>query len=364
MDKKDTINKYQQYSEPSEVFRKRVWAWLSDGHQGGELGQPVVIFVCKLDLKPRKQLSKALTSRVFRGLFVFLAISTIGLILKRDSEAQNNIPEIIFDNLESIALGTAGIIFILEAQDRRKKDHYEAWQVVNSAQGQPGSGGRIYALEDLSKDGVNLQNISAVGADLSGIDLSEANLERTDFSSAELDNAKFKGANLSQAVFENVNLEGSNFEESKLDEVNFKNSNLSDAKLKNAVLIDANFENCNLSHANLEGAILNGANLQKANLNFANFKGAILRGARLNDSFLEGTCFEGADLSSTYFEGAKFVGISGEEIIISGTRRDSFANISITLKPTHKTNWEESEGLPSQIKLQLEKGNLSQNGSR
>lgn len=360
MDKKDTVNKYQQYSESPEAFRERVWAWLSDGYRGGELGEPIANFVRRLDLKPRKQLSKALTSRIARGLFVFLAISTIGVISKRDSEPQNNIPEFIFDNLESISLGTAGIIFVLEAQDRRKKDHYEAWQVVNSAQGQPGSGGRIYALEDLNKDGVDLQNISLVGANLSGIDLSGANLERADFSNAELVNTKFIGANLSHAVFKNANLKEANFEYSRLNGVDFKGSRLNSTSLKNTILWRADFEDCDLSSINLEGALLDAANLQKANLSFANLKGASLKGAKLNDSILEGTHLQGADLSATYFEGARFVGTDGEEIIICNTPRSGVADMRLIRVDTFKTNWEESKNIPPLIKPQLEKGNSLQ----
>ena len=46
-----------------------------------------------------------------------------------------------------------GVIFYYsESGDRRKQRHYQAWQVVNSALGQHGSGGRIEALQELNAD--------------------------------------------------------------------------------------------------------------------------------------------------------------------------------------------------------------------
>src|SRR5215469_2167276 len=37
-----------------------------------------------------------------------------------------------------------------EAGDRQKQKHYQAWQVINTAQGKGGSGGRIEALQELN----------------------------------------------------------------------------------------------------------------------------------------------------------------------------------------------------------------------
>src|SRR5580704_15293488 len=46
-----------------------------------------------------------------------------------------------------------GVIFYFsEAGDRRKQKHYQAWQVINTAQGKGGSGGRIEALQELNAD--------------------------------------------------------------------------------------------------------------------------------------------------------------------------------------------------------------------
>ena len=63
--------------------------------------------------------------RVIVGLVVVLLISSFGLWIKRDHKTPWY--ETIFDNLESIALSSAGLIFLLEAVHRQQRDHYEAW---------------------------------------------------------------------------------------------------------------------------------------------------------------------------------------------------------------------------------------------
>jgi hypothetical protein len=45
------------------------------------------------------------------------------------------------------------------AEDQRKSKHYQAWQIVNSAQGKNGDGGRIEALQDLVRDGISLSHL-------------------------------------------------------------------------------------------------------------------------------------------------------------------------------------------------------------
>jgi uncharacterized protein YjbI with pentapeptide repeats len=189
--------------------------------------------------------------KVVVGLVVVLLIGSLGLRIKREPDTPWY--ETIFDNLESIALGSAGIIFVLEAVDRQKRDHYEAWQVINSAQGQPGSGGRIQALQDLNRDGVSLEGVAAPMADLSGIDLREAKLSRANFRGAQLDNANLQGAHLW-----NTNLEG-------------------------ADLSGANLQAASLWNTNLEGADLSGANLQASSLTNVCLSGAYLLKTNLKE---------------------------------------------------------------------------------
>ena len=49
------------------------------------------------------------------------------------------------------------------ASDTRKSRHYTAWQTINSALGKPGNGGRTDALQDLNRDGIQLDGISLSG---------------------------------------------------------------------------------------------------------------------------------------------------------------------------------------------------------
>jgi hypothetical protein len=58
----------------------------------------------------------------------------------------------------------AVVSYFSESKDRIKQKHYQAWQVINSAQGKGGSGGRIDALEELHADGVPLVGIDVNGA--------------------------------------------------------------------------------------------------------------------------------------------------------------------------------------------------------
>src|SRR5579864_3227078 len=44
------------------------------------------------------------------------------------------------------------VFYFAESGDRKKQKHYQAWQVINTAQGKGGSGGRIEALHELNAD--------------------------------------------------------------------------------------------------------------------------------------------------------------------------------------------------------------------
>jgi hypothetical protein len=55
----------------------------------------------------------------------------------------------------------------MEAPDRKKRKHYEAWQVIDNAAAAtvPTSYARVNALQDLNNDGVTLQGLDVPGAD-------------------------------------------------------------------------------------------------------------------------------------------------------------------------------------------------------
>lgn len=63
-----------------------------------------------------------------------------------------------------------GVIFYFsESGDRIKQRHYQAWQVINTAQSKGGSGGRIEALQELNQDKVSLVGVDVSSAFLQGL---------------------------------------------------------------------------------------------------------------------------------------------------------------------------------------------------
>jgi len=90
----------------------------------------------------------------------------------------------------------------------RKAANYQAWQVVNTAQGKGGNGGRIDALQDLAHNGVSLAGVRLEDAWLEGIRLEGASLPRASLRNAVLRGAKLRGADLQGADLTGANLTG------------------------------------------------------------------------------------------------------------------------------------------------------------
>src|SRR5436190_14418848 len=143
-----------------------------------------------------------------------------------------------------------------EALVRARKDaNYQAWQVINSAQGKGGSGGRIDALADLVRNDVSL----------AGINLDHAWLESIDLRNASLMMASFEKANLQSAQFYGARLDGANLRHATLTAASFAGANLRGADLTGARLSAVNFAGADLTdvrgwrevatfgHANVEG---------------------------------------------------------------------------------------------------------------
>jgi len=161
--------------------------------------------------------------------------------------------------------------------DRLKEKHYQAWQVINAAQGKPGTGGRIDALQDLNNDGVSLAGVDLSGRArlrkirLPGADLKEALFTGATLDSADLHGAKLQGATLSGADLRRANLQGADLTGAGLD-----SANLYGALLQGAILVaGASLKHCILAEANFSGA----------SVWQADFSGADLMGARLEDSY-------------------------------------------------------------------------------
>ncbi len=192
----------------------------------------------------------------------------------------------VLEYLGSFSILIAVIFYFSESGDRLKQKHYQAWQVINTAQGKGGSGGRIEALQELDEDGVPLVGVDVSGAFLQGIRLPNARLIRANFNAADARNSDF---------------ENSDFLTANLHAANFRNSNLSSTKFQDADLGEADFCSSNLSSANLAGATLDGADLRNTDLSNMNWrgikgvKGTNLQGVRNAPSgFLEWATQNGA----------------------------------------------------------------------
>src|SRR5208283_5222107 len=116
----------------------------------------------------------------------------------------------VLEYLGSFSVLIAVIFYFSESGDRLKQKHYQAWQVINTAQHMGGSGGRIEALTELNVDGVSLVGVDLSSAFLQGIDLHGAHLSRADFTAADLRNSNLESADLSYAALNRANFRQSN----------------------------------------------------------------------------------------------------------------------------------------------------------
>jgi hypothetical protein len=157
----------------------------------------------------------------------------------------------VLEYLGSLSVLVAVIFYFSESGDRTKQKHYQAWQVINTAQGKGGSGGRLEALQELNADRVPLVGVDVSGAYLQNIHLEKAKLVRANFSGADARMADFRGADFSAA-----NLRGANF----------RGGNFSNANLQHVDLQDADLVGADLSSGDLSGASLTDADLRNTNL--------------------------------------------------------------------------------------------------
>jgi Pentapeptide repeats (8 copies) len=163
----------------------------------------------------------------------------------------------VLEYLGRFSVLIAVILYFSESGDRIKQKHYQAWQVINTAQGKGGSGGRIEALQELNADRVPLVGVDASSAFLQGLRLERANLLRSDFSAADLRGSDLRSADLSNA---------------ELHSANFRSSNLEYASFEDADMSEADLWGCDLTGARLAGANLSGADLSFVNLSKIDWK--------------------------------------------------------------------------------------------
>ncbi len=163
----------------------------------------------------------------------------------------------VLEYLGTFSVLVVVIFYFSESGDRVKLRHYQAWQVINTAQGKGGSGGRIEALQELNADKVPLVGVDVSSAFLQGIRLERANLLRSNFSSADM-----RSSDLAWCDFTLANLNSVNLRDARLDHVNFANATLSDADLTGS----------SLAAVDLSGALLDNADLRDADLRDAKWQ--------------------------------------------------------------------------------------------
>ncbi len=158
----------------------------------------------------------------------------------------------VLEYLGSLSVLVGVIFYFSESGDRIKQRHYQAWQVINTAQGKGGSGGRIEALQELNADKVSLVGVDASAAFLQGIHLEHATLLRADLSAADLRGCVLRSADLTYADLHSANFRGSNLQ----------NAILSNANLTDADLVGSDLTGAQLAYADLSSADLRNTNLQ------------------------------------------------------------------------------------------------------
>ena len=153
----------------------------------------------------------------------------------------------------SFSILFVSIFYFAGASDRLKQKHYQAWQVINTAEGKGGNGGRIDALQELNDDRVSLIGVEATNAYLEGLRLEKVEARRANFSNSDLRRANFKGASLEDTDLHWANLRGADLRQSDL-----AGSQMDDTDLFGANMAGADVTRVSLARADLRGANLNG----------------------------------------------------------------------------------------------------------
>jgi hypothetical protein len=175
---------------------------------------------------------------------------------------------VFLDHCGTLSILVVVIFYFADAPERTKLKHYEAWQVINTAQGKGGSGGRADALHELNEDHVPLVGVDLSDAFLQGLDLQRADVRRSNLRGADLKDSILTGSRFKQSDITFANLR-----QAQLDRDDFTEADLSDCDLAGASLTNANLTGAKLSRADLRGADLSGvtnstalADVEKANI--------------------------------------------------------------------------------------------------
>jgi pentapeptide repeat protein len=157
----------------------------------------------------------------------------------------------VLEYVERLGILVAIIFYFAESGSRTKQRHYQAWQVINTAQGKGGSGGRIEALEELLQDKVSLIGLDVSDAYLFGVRLNKARLDRSSFHGVDARGGSFEKAEMEFSDLTSANVRGANFTRTDL-----KDADLKDADLMGANLTEADLGETDLSRVDLRNVDL------------------------------------------------------------------------------------------------------------
>jgi hypothetical protein len=157
----------------------------------------------------------------------------------------------VLEYLGTFSVLVAVILFFHESGNRVKQMHYQAWQVINTAQGKGGNGGRIEALQELNADHVPLVGVDISHAFLQGVSLPKALLARASFSASDARDSNFRLADFSDADLNSANFRKAGFREALLRRTNLDDADLWGADLSGADLSESTLVNTDLRFADL-----------------------------------------------------------------------------------------------------------------
>ncbi len=167
----------------------------------------------------------------------------------------------------SFSILIAVIFYFAESDARIKQRHYQAWQVINTAQGKGGSGGRVDALQELNEDKVPLTGVDVAGAYLYELKLEGADLVRANFHNVDARKSVLDNSNLADADLTGANFRGGSFRKAKLNGADLTDASLDGTDLEEADLSDTNLQNADLHGADLRGVRWQGVrNIKMANI--------------------------------------------------------------------------------------------------
>ena len=237
-----------------------------------------------------------------------------------DSLARRLGDSAIFKILERIAVLLAVLTVVVAAVQyvkgcgpRKIARHYRDWEIISSAVGHGGDGGRIDALQDLNHDEVFLTGVNVAGAWLFQIQLPRAVLEQANLSDCKALDANLAGANLRSANLSGADLRQTDFRGAFLQGANLSGANLLRTKLAGANLRGADLTGADLSNTDLSEVIdLTRAQVDLAKINEGTkLPSALstpqhqLQGTALTPQTRLGVCASAQDIKCELPEGAE-----------------------------------------------------------